>query len=128
MTPCAIVCHASPQNLQNMEVQCAYGPTRMTTLLSQPKLNCKCSDVEFFDVNRPCVLQVDANDTGLGRALLRDGQPVAFTSPTLSATEVDHATIEKECVAIKVACTKFYQYHYGKQDLIHSDHQPLEMI
>ena len=46
----------------------------------------------------------------------------------LSATELDYATIEKECVAIKVACTKFYQYHYGKQDLIHSDHQPLEMI
>ena len=75
------------------------------------------------------MLQVDASDTGLGGALLQDGQPVAFTSSTLSATEVNYAPIEKECLAIKVACTKFYQYLYGKQDVIvHSDHQPLETI
>ena len=85
--------------------------------------------LKFFDVNKPCVLQVDASDTGLGGALLQDGQPVAFTSSTLSATEVNYAPIEKECLAIKVACTKFYQYLYGKQDVIvHSDHQPLETI
>ena len=85
--------------------------------------------LKFFDVNKPCVLHVDASDTGLGGALLQDGQPAAFTSSTLSATEVNYAPIEKECLAIKVACTKFYQYHYGKQDVVvHSDHQPLERI
>ena len=85
--------------------------------------------LKFFDVNKPCVLQVDASDTGLGGALLQDGQPVAFTSSTLSATEVNYAPIEKECLAIKLACTKFYQYLYGKQDVVvHSDHQPLETI
>ena len=85
--------------------------------------------LKFFDVNKPCVLQVDASDTGLGGALLQEGQPVAFTSSTLSATEINYARIEKECLAIKVACTKFYQYLYGKQDVVvHSDHQPLETI
>lgn len=85
--------------------------------------------LKFFDVNKPCVLQVDASDTGLGDALLQDGQPVAFTSSTLSATEVNYAPIEKECLAIKVACTKFYQYLYGKQNVVvHSDHQLLETI
>ena len=39
--------------------------------------------LKFFDVNKPYVLQVDASDTGLGGALLQDGQPVAFTSSTL---------------------------------------------
>ena len=85
--------------------------------------------LKFFDVNKPCVLQVDASDTGLGGALLQDGQPVAFTSSTLSAAEVNYAPIEKEFLAIKVAGTKFYQYLYGKQDVVvHSDHQPLETI
>ena len=85
--------------------------------------------LKFFDVNKPCVLQVEASDTGLGGALLQDGQPVAFTSSTLSATEVNYAPIEKECLAIKVAYTKFYQYLHGKQDVVvHSDHQPLETI
>ena len=41
----------------------------------------------------------------------------------------NYAPIEKECLAIKVACTKFYLYLYGKQDaVVHSDHQPLETI
>ena len=51
--------------------------------------------LKFFDVNKPCVLQVYASDTGLGGALLQDRQPVAFTSSTLSATEVNYAPIEK---------------------------------
>ena len=75
------------------------------------------------------MLQVDASDTGLGGALLQDSEPVAFTSSTLSAAEVNYAPIEKECLAINVGCTKFYQYLYGKKDVIvHSDHQPLETI
>ena len=83
--------------------------------------------LKFFDVNKPCVLQVDALDTGLGGALLQNDKPVAFTSLTLSATEVNYAPVEKECLAIKVACTMFCQYLYGKQDVVvHSDHQPLE--
>ena len=41
--------------------------------------------LKFFDVNKPCVLQVDASYTGLGGALLQDGEPVAFTSSKLSA-------------------------------------------
>ena len=83
--------------------------------------------LKLFDVNKPCMLQVDASDTGVGGALLQDGQRVAFTSSTLSATEVNYAPIEKICLAIKVACTKFYQYLYGKQDVLFlSDHQPLE--
>ena len=73
---------------------------------------------KFFDVNKLCVLQVDASDTGLGGALLPDGQPVAFTSSTLSATEVKYAAIEKEFLAIKVACAKFYRYLNGKQDVV----------
>ena len=32
-------------------------------------------------------------------------------------------------LVIKVAYTKFYQYLYGKQDIVvHFDHQPLETI
>ena len=85
--------------------------------------------LKFFYVNKPCVLQVDASDTGLGGAMFQEGQPVAFTSSTLSATEINYAPIEKECLAIKVACTKFHQYLYGKRDVVvHSDHQPLETI
>ena len=74
-------------------------------------------------MNKPCVLQVDTSDTGLEGALLQEGQPVPFTSSTLSSTEIDCSPIEKKCLAVIVACTKFYQYLYGKQDVVvHSDY------
>lgn len=43
--------------------------------------------LKFVDVKKPCVLQVDVRDKGLGGALLQDGYPMAFTSSTLSAPE-----------------------------------------
>ena len=85
--------------------------------------------LKFIDVNKLCVLQVDASDTGLGGALLQDGQRVVFTSSTLSAAVVSYAPIKKLCLAIKVSCKKLYHYLHGKQDVVvHSDHQPLEII
>ena len=56
----------------------------MTRLLSPFKtairLIANAATLKFFDVNKLCVFQVYASDTGLGGALLQDGQPVAFTS------------------------------------------------
>ena len=67
-----------------MGMQCGHGPPSMTRLLS-PFKTVKClipnaATLKVYDVNKPCVLQVDASDKGLGGALLQDGQPVAFTS------------------------------------------------
>ena len=70
--------------------------------------------LKFSYVNKPCVLQVDASDTGLGVPCCKMVNPFAFTSSTLSAPEFNYAHIGKECLAIKVACTKSYQYLYGK--------------
>lgn len=59
----------------------------------------------------------------------KEGQPVAFTSSTLSATEINYDPIEKECLAIKVACTKFYQYMYGNEDVVvHSENHLQETV
>ena len=59
-----------------------------------------------WSVKNPCVLQVDASETGLGGALLQDGEPVAFISSTLSAAEVNYAPIEKECLASTCMASK----------------------
>ena len=55
-------------------------------------------------MNKPCVLEVDASDTGLGGALLKEGQPVAFTSSALSATEINYASIEKRVFGLESTC------------------------
>ncbi len=93
-------------------------------------------------MTRPVVLQVDASDNGLGAALLQpsqrnsDGsfdeksfQPVAYSSKSLTATEQRYAQIEKECLAIVEAFSKFDKWLLGKDSItVHTDHQPLQSI
>ncbi|MGH0142006.1 UNVERIFIED_CONTAM: hypothetical protein FKN15_074960 [Acipenser sinensis] len=85
--------------------------------------------LKYYDVHEEVTLQCDASETGLGAALLQNGQPVAFASRTLTPTEQRYAQIEKECLAIVFACEKFDQYIHGRERInIQSDHKPLETI
>ena len=43
--------------------------------------------LKFYDINDEVTLQCDASDCGLGAALLKSGQPVAYASRALSLTE-----------------------------------------
>ena len=83
--------------------------------------------LKYYDLNEEVTLQCDASETGLGAALLQNGQPVAFASRTLTPTEQRYAQIEKECLAIVFGCDKFDQYLHGRDFItVHSDHKPLE--
>ena len=87
----------------------------------------------YFDVNKEVVLQVDASDTALGGSLLQPNgqgklQPVAFTSCLMRPNEQRWTQIEKEALALCVACEKWYLWLYGKRITVHTDHQPLETI
>ena len=75
-----------------------------------------------------------ATEMGLGGALLQPNpegklQLVAYTSCSLSPAERGHSQIEKECLAICQAFSKFDQWLFGKSDIeVHTDHKPLESI
>ena len=85
--------------------------------------------LRYYDVNLPVTIQCDSSETGLGAALLQDGQRVAFASRTLTSTERGYAQIEKECLAIVFACERFNQYLFGRNSVsVQSDHKPLETI
>ena len=66
--------------------------------------------LKFYNIEEEVTIQTDASDKGLGAVLLQSGQPVAFAYRTLSPTEKNYATIEKECLAIVFACERFNQY------------------
>ena len=74
-------------------------------------------------------LQCDASQSGLGAALMQNGQPVAYASRALTPAETRYAQIEKELLAIVFACDRFDAYVYGR-DLVNveTDHKPLEPI
>ena len=74
-------------------------------------------------------IQWDASEKGLGATLLQNGQPVAFASRTLTPVEQRYAQMEKECLAIVFACTKFSQYITRRELVtVESDHKPLQAI
>ena len=82
----------------------------------------------YYDVTKEVTLQCDASQSGIGAALLQEGQPVAFTSRALTATERNYAQIEKELLAIVHGCERFDQYVFGRDITVESDHKPLEVI
>ena len=90
--------------------------------------------LSYYDTQKPVILQVDASSHGLGGALLQPDEqgklkPVAYTSCSLSSAEKNYAQIEKECLAICQAMSKWDFWLYGnKQITVHTDHQPLVTI
>ena len=61
-------------------------------------------------------------------ALLQSGQPIAFTSETLTDVKTHYMNIEKMCLSVCFGLEKFYTYLYSRHVIIQNDHKPLEMI
>ena len=59
---------------------------------------------------------------------MQDGKPVAFSSKTLTSSEVNYAQIEKEMYAIVFGCKRFHHFVYGRPVIVETDHKPIESI
>lgn len=85
--------------------------------------------LQFYDVDKPVTISVDASKNGLDACLLQDSKPVCYASRSLTKSEQNYAQIEKELYACVFACEKFYSYIYGKSQVtIETDHRPLVNI
>lgn len=81
------------------------------------------------DFTKKFVLTTDASNYALG-AVLSQGpigkdKPIAFASRTLTKSEENYSTIEKELLAIDWACTYFKPYLFGRKFTLYTDHKPL---
>lgn len=81
--------------------------------------------LRLFDMSRPVVVSVDASPVGIGAVLMQDGQPVAYSSTTLTPTQKRYCQIEKELLAVQFGLLRFRQYVYGQEVVVESDHKPL---
>ena len=88
----------------------------------------KAPVLRYYDPQADVAIQADASQAGLGFALMQQGQPVSLGSRAMTSAERNYAQIEKEMLAIVVACEKFDQYIYGKHCVVESDHKPLSAI
>ncbi|KAF2904608.1 hypothetical protein ILUMI_01570 [Ignelater luminosus] len=91
-----------------------------TILTSKPVL-------QYYDVNKPCILSADASKDGLAAVLLQNKMPCAYASKAMTGAQKRYAQIEKELLAILFACEHFHQYIYGKH-VVQTDHKPLVAI
>ena len=79
------------------------------------------------------ILQTDASERGVGAVLSQmdddnTDHPVAFYSRKLLDREEKYSTVEKECLAIKVAVEVFKVYLLGRHFIIQTDHRALEWL
>lgn len=83
----------------------------------------------FPDFSKPFLLTTDASNKAIGAVLsqnFNDGErPITFISKTLSNTEENYATNEKEMLAIVWALHTLRNFIYGHKIIIYTDHQPL---
>lgn len=88
--------------------------------------------LQYPDFSKPFNLTTDASDFALG-AILSQGtigadKPICYASRTLTDTELNYSTIEKELLAIVWATKYFRPYLFGRKFKIITDHRPLTWI
>ena len=81
------------------------------------------------DISKTFVLRTDASSTSVGAVLLQYhdslAHPVAYASRKLVDRETRYSTIERECLAIIYAVSRFYYYLLGQEFILEVDHKPL---
>lgn len=93
-----------------------------------------CNDpiLQFPDFTKSFILTTDASNFAIGAVLsqgtLNHDKPVSFASRTLSDTEINYSTVEKEMLAIIWATKHFRPYLYGQKFKIVTDHRPLTWL
>lgn len=88
--------------------------------------------LQYPDFTKPFILTTDASNYAIGAILsqgpLNSDRPICYASRTLSVSETNYSTIEKELLAIVWATKYFRPYLYGQKFLIVTDHRPLTWI
>jgi hypothetical protein len=78
------------------------------------------------DFTKTFVLECDASGKGIDVVLMKEGQPLAFTSKQLSERNLGKPIYEKEMLAILHVVDLWHPYLLGKRFEIKTDHQSLK--
>lgn len=88
--------------------------------------------LQYPDFSKQFILTTDASNVALGAVLsqgtIGQDKPICYASRTLTVTEQNYSTIEKELLAIVWACKYFRPYLFGRKFQIITDHKPLTWL
>ena len=117
------------RDLTRNDTEWMWESSQQNPLDTLKKAVASTSVLRYYNLADEVTIQCDASQSGLGAALMQNGQPVAYASRALRPPETRYAQIEKELLSIVFACDRFEAYIYGRDRVsIESDHKPLEMI
>ena len=81
-----------------------------------------------FNSNESVEGQGDTSANGIGFVLMQNGQPISYSSRSLTKSERNYSHIEKQLLAQVFGVERNHRYVYGRKVLLWSDHKPLEII
>ena len=112
------------RKLTEKDTQWCWFPTHAQAVARVKEMIISAPVLAYYDVTKPVVIQCDMSKSGLGKALLQEGCPVAFSTRVMSQTEQNYAQMEKELLVIVFACKKFDQYIFGRTDVVAESDDP----
>ena len=117
------------RDLMQSDVLWVWNEAQQTAFEKLKEMVTRTPVLRYYNLKEEVTLQCDASQSGLGAALMQNGQPVAYASRALTPAETHYAQIEKELLLIVFACDRFDAFVYGR-DLVNveTDHKPLEAI
>ena len=89
----------------------------------------RCPLMHFMDDVSTIHLFTDASDYGVGGALFQGDddkmKPISFVSKSLTFSQLNWSTIQKEAYGLYICCIKFDRLIRDKRFIIHTDHKNL---
>ena len=64
----------------------------------------------------------------MGVVLLQHGKPIAFDSETFNGAVNNYTTYDKELYVLVQSVKKRKHYLTGKENIVHTNHQPLQYL
>ena len=87
-----------------------------------------CAILTYYDNEKPCTIQVDASNVGVGAALIQEDKVTEYHSCALTSTQQCYSNIEREAYALVNGVEHFHHYVFGKPFEVHADHQSLMQL